>query len=594
MDGRQFSCCPFFMAKIACGIIIKDDKELPILQRCIKSIIKHVDAIYITGTNQPCTEIQKYCKKIGAEYSFFQWVNDFSKARNFNLQQIPKEYDWFLWLDTDDQVQGAETFQDAIKIAEANNCKAIFARYLYQVELDEKGRIKNILIEHLRERLIRNDGSCEWVAPVHETLIEKIPIGKTDYQGFVVVHMIDGKQMENSMWRNISILEQNCMDNPQDPRPIYYLAKAYFDTRQDEVLKEPIGQGMESLTLELLKAYRAMSGWAEERGQSWEYTSMIYREQGRFKEAISALHEALQEDPKFTSIYIQLALCYVLMKDWSKAFHWVKLAGQIDIPKTTLVINPKDYKVMILEALFHIYLNTGKLDECFKVATDLNIMLPNDLNSRRVIDITDLRNRNNLAHYIVKLAHHLNNTNQSEQLENLVQSIPQEIANEPAMVDLRNKFTKARKWEDDEIAIYCGQGWEQWSWKSGSKGIGGSEEAVIYMSKELAKLGWKVYVYADPQQDTGVHDGVAWLPYYHINWRDEFNILIGWRNIALFDIPNLKAKRSYLWSHDIQNNLTYTPERVNKITKAMFLSKWHRDNVPSLDESKVMITANGI
>lgn len=585
---------PFFMAKIAVGIIIKDDTELPLLERAIKSVIKDVDAIYITATKSPNYKIKQFCKKIDANYSFFEWCNDFSKARNFNMSQIPEEYEWYFWFDCDDVVQGSDKFQEAIQIAEANNIKAIFARYLYQVELDEKGKIKQILIEHLRERLIRNDGSFEWVAPIHETLIEKVPTGKTDYQGFVVVHLIQHKDMEASMWRNIGILEENVIANPNDPRPIYYLAKAYFDTRLPELLYEKTGPDTDSVTIELIKTYLAMSGWAEERSQALEYLSMIYRERNQFKEAIDCLLNALREDPKFISSYIQLALCYVMVKDWEKAMHWIKLAGTVDIPKTTLVVNPRDYKTMILEALFHIYLNTGKLDECEKVANDLNTMLPNDLNAGRVRDIADLKHRNDLAHYIVKLAHHLNQHNQIEQLENLVQSIPTEIANEPAMIDLRNKFTKPRVWADDEIAIYCGPGFEQWSWKSVAKGLGGSEEAVIHMSEELAKLGWRVYVYGDPREDSGVHNGVAWIPYFHINWRDEFNILVAWRNIGLFDVPGLKAKKTYLWNHDIQNSLTYTPERVNKITKAMFLSKWHRDNVPTLSEDKVLITGNGI
>lgn len=582
------------MSKIAACIIIKDDSEIEILKRCVKSFIKNVDAIFITATHNPCTKIQKFCKDVGAHYSYFEWCNDFSKARNFNMSRVPKEYEFIFWCDTDDVVQGSETFRDAIKLAEANNIKAIFARYLYQVELDETGKIKQVLIEHLRERLVRNDGTYEWIAPIHETMIEKVPSGKTDFQGFCVVHLMKVDQMEKSMWRNIGILEQNILDKPQDPRPIYYLAKAYFDTRLPELLYEPAGEGLDSIVIELIKTYLTMSGWAEERGQAWEYMSMIYREQNKFKEAIDCLLNALKEDPKFTSIYIQLAISYVMMKDWEKAMHWVKLAGSVDIPKTTLVINPRDYKSMILEALFHIYLNTGKLEECLKVATDLNEILPNDLNSGRVRDVGDLKNRNDLAHHIVKLAHHLNQTGQVEQLENLVFSIPQEIADEPSMINLRQQFTKPRAWESNEIAIYCGQGFEQWSYKSVSKGIGGSEEAVIYVSRELAKLGWKVYVYGDPQGDAGVHEGVTWLPYYHINWRDEFNILIGWRNIGMFDIPGLKAKRSYLWNHDLQNNLTYTPERVNKMTKAFFLSKYHRDNVPTLAEDKVMITSNGI
>jgi tetratricopeptide (TPR) repeat protein len=446
------------MSKIAACLIVKDDSEVEILKRCVGSFIKHVDGVFITATHSDNKKIQKFCKDVGAHYSYFEWCNDFSKARNFNFSQVPSEYEWQFWVDSDDVVQGSETFQDAIKLAEANNIKAIFARYLYQVELDEKGKIKNILIEHLRERLIRNDGTFEWVAPIHETLIEKIPSGKTDFNGFAVVHLIDQKNMEASMWRNISILEQNCMDNPTDPRPVYYLAKAYFDTRIKEILYDPIGEGMDSLTVELIKQYLDLSGWAEERAQAWEYLSMIYRERNQFKEAIMALLNALKEDPKFTSVYIQLALSYVMLKDWEKAFHWIKLAGTVDIPKTTLVINPRDYKSMILEALFHIYLNTGKLEECLKVATDLNEILPNEINAGRVRDVADLKGRNDLAHYIVKLAYHLNQTHQGEQLENLVYSIPLEIADEPAMINLRQQFTKPRVWKDNEIAIYCGQG----------------------------------------------------------------------------------------------------------------------------------------
>lgn len=582
------------MKKIALTLIIKDDSEIELLKRAVNSVKNNVQGVFITATNRPCKEIEKYCKKIGAHYSYFEWVKDFSKARNYNFSQVPKEYEWIFWMDTDDVVQGSETFQQALELAEKNNIKAVFARYLYQVDLDEKGRIKNILIEHLRERLIRNDGTFEWVAPIHETLIEKVPSGKTDFLGFTVVHLTETSEMYNSMWRNIDILEEEVIRNPQDPRPIYYLAKAYFDTKLPEILYEDAGEGVESITIELIKDYLRKSGWEEERAQAWEYLSMIYREKQEVKKAINALLEAVKKDPKFISVYIQLALCYVTIRDWSKALHWIKVASHIEIPKTTLVINPRDYKTMILEALFHINLNTGKLEEAQRAAQGLYDLVPNEATEQKLKEINDLKHRNDLAHWIVKLGLHLKETNQFKQLNSLVEAIPMEIADEPVMVNMRNEFTKPKEWAEDEIAIYCGPGFEQWSPKSVSKGIGGSEEAVIYLSKELTKLGWRVTVYADPRQDEGLHEGVNYLSYAKINWRDSFNILISWRQIGLFDVPGLKAKKTYLWNHDLQNAMTYTPERVNKINKVMFLSKFHRTNVPNLEESKVMYTGNGI
>jgi tetratricopeptide (TPR) repeat protein len=581
------------MNKIALAMIIKDDTEEVSLKRCLDSVAPHVDAIYLTGTKLPQTRIKKLAKKYNANWSWFEWDKHFSHARNFNFAQVPKEYEWILWLDCDDVLVGGENLKQAVQLAVQNNIKAVFARYLYQVEFDEKGNIKNILIEHLRERLVRNDGTFEWVAPIHETLIEKVPSGKTDTQSFYVVQITDHDKMVDSMYRNIEILEGEVINNPSDPRPIYYLAKAYFDIKTPELLYEPAGEGVDSIVIELLKDYIRKSGWAEERAQAWEYLSIVHRERNEFKKSVTCLLEALYEWPKFTSIYIQLAICYVVLKDWDKALHWVKIAGQVEIPQTTLVINPRDYKTMILEALFYIYLNTGKLEECRKVITELVSIVPTDLNRERFRETENLVKRNELAHYVVKTAYHLKATGQVDRLKALINSIPGEIVNEPVMVDLRNSYLPPKTWGDDEIVIYCGPGFERWSPKSVSRGIGGSEEAVIYLSRELAKLGWKVTVFADPQDEEGEYEGVRYLPYYQVNWQDQFNVLVSWRQIGLFDLP-IKAKKTYLWNHDIQNPLTYTPERVAKIDKVFFLSKWHRDNVPELSEDKVMITANGI
>lgn len=582
------------MSKLAACLIVKDDTEADKLRNCLTSFSKYVDAIYITGTKNPQDKIKEICNEFGAKWSWFEWCKDFSKARNYNFSQVSSEYDWIFWCDTDDVVVGAENLKEAIDRAEKLNIKAVFARYLYQVEIDEKtGEIKQILIEHLRERLVRNDGTFEWIAPIHETLMEKVPCGKTDFMDFMVVHLTTEPEMYESMYRNIEILEEEVMRNPNDPRPIYYLAKAYFDTREPMVLYDPIAPGMGSLTMELMKDYIRKSGWPEERAQCWEYISMIHRERNEFKDAIYALLEALYEAPVFTSIYIQLALCYVVQRDWVKAMHWVKLAGQVEVPKTTLVINPRDYKAMILEALFHIYVNTGKLEECEKVCQGLVEIAPNDLNLQRLRDVQDVRYRNDLAHWTVKLANHLHSTQQVEQLKALVNSIPLEIANEPVLVDLRNQVLPPKQWAEDTVAIYCGPGFEKWSPKNVAQGIGGSEEAVIYLTRELAKLGWKVTVFGDPQDEAGVYDGVNFAPYYEVNWNDNFNILISWRQLGLFDLP-IKAKKAYLWNHDIQNPMEYTKERLNKIDKVFFLSKWHRDNVPNLPEEKIMYTANGL
>ena len=584
------------MGKLALAMIVKDDSEAIILKRALNSVKGFVDGIFITGTKEPQVKVKKVCKEFNAVWSWYPWDKNFSNARNYNFSQVPKKYEWILWIDTDDWVVGAENLKKAVEIAETHNLGAIYTRYLYEVEFadKEKTQIKNILIEHLRERIIKNDGTFEWLGSIHETLIEKVPWDKTDYGGFLVVQDTNYAKKLDSVYRNIEILENEVLEKPHDPRPLYYLAKAYFDINTPELLYEKAGEDVDSIAIELLKDYLRKSCWPEERAQAWEYLSMIYRERGEHKKAIDSLLEATTEEPKFPSIYIQLAICYVMLKDWTKALHWIKIAGNVELPKTTLVINPKDYKIMIMESLFHIYLNTGQLEQCFKVAEELNNLVPSKLYADRLEGIKDLKKRNDLAHWTVKIAHHLKETKQMEQLQALVNSIPKEIAAEPALVDLRKEVILPRTWEENEVVIFCGPNFERWSPKSTSRGIGGSEEAVINMGRELTKLGWKVTVFADPQEEEGIYDGVIYLPYYVINWKDTFNVFVAWRHIDIFDIPEFKAKKAYLWNHDIQNPLTYTKERVERFDKAFFLSKWHRDNVPDLPEDKVMITANGI
>src|SRR4030043_38389 len=218
--------------KLALGLIIKDDAEVEMLRRCLNSVAKYVDGIFITATNKPNTRIKKLCKEYGAVYSFFKWVYDFSAARNFNFSQVPKEYNWILWLDADDVLRNGQNLKKIIKDCNAHDVESVFFNYLYQVDLDENGNIKAIVIEHLRERLIRNNGYGRWIAPIHETYIAQREVKQVDDKRCDVVHLTTHERRSDAINRNIEILEKNIeATKRQDPRPIYYLGKAIYDLR---------------------------------------------------------------------------------------------------------------------------------------------------------------------------------------------------------------------------------------------------------------------------------------------------------------------------------------------------------------------------
>jgi glycosyltransferase involved in cell wall biosynthesis/tetratricopeptide (TPR) repeat protein len=591
--------------KIALAMIVKDTEPVEFLIRCLSTAAPYIDGIFLTLNSKEEKE-SKDAKKLRKTldtyaivhmfppitFSYTKWEGDFAKARNFNFNQVPAEFEYILWLDADDILRGGQNLRKIAEEALEKDFGAVFFNYLYRVEMDGD-KIKNVLIEHLRERLIRNDKRYIWVSPIHETLIPQRDTNQTDSGLCDVVHLSNDERASTAIFRNIDILEKQLesQGKQQDPRTIYYLAKAYFDLRTPEnwdkamVMMKNYLFGSETNT---------PSGWAEERAQAYEYLAEIYRDRGQFNQALKCILNALQEDPKFPNFYIDMALIYMYSKDWAKAKFWAELSQSIPYPKTTLVTNPKDMQVRVMEVLFNVALNTNDLERAHELSEKILSYFPDSEDVKnRAIAIRAIRDNNVIAHKFIDVARFLNTTGQIDRLQSLVKAIPRQIEEEPIMIGLARDFMPPRRWGDNEIAILCGKGFEKWSPKNIETGIGGSEEAVIYLSNELTKLGWKVTVFADPQDDAGIYDGVSYVPYYKMNPKDGFNILIVWRAVGAFDTV-FDTKKTYLWLHDIQNPQEYMPSRLEKIDKIFTLSKWHRDNLPNVPDDMFMVTGNGI
>lgn len=585
--------------KIALAMIVKGiDEELGMLKRCLKSIQPFVDAVYITFNYPDRKKIEKtwdWCKNNKIKCSYETWGEDFARARNFNFKQVPKEYPWILWLDIDDVFRNGKNLRKAVEIAERTQAGSVFFNYLYQVEVEkiESGfKVKNVLIEHLRERLVRN-GLFDWVAPIHETLISKSKTRNIDLDICDVVHLSDDERRIGAIKRNVKILEKNVEDTEhKDPRPVYYLAKAYFDIQTPESLPKA-----EKLLFEYLEGDHK-SGWAQERNQAWEYLAEIYRIYGQYNKSIKACLNALVEYPKFPSTYFSIALQHVLKKQWDYALHWVKIGTSLPMPKTTLVHNPLGLATRALEVIYHACLNLGMTEEAWAAAKKISELKPKDENlQNRFLFMQGKRQRKEAKKIVLNLVKYLKGIGEEDKIPHVIDGLPSTISNDPKIHGLFKQFLKPRQWLKNEIAIYCGRGFAQWSPKSMIEGgddtfLGGSEEAVVYLSEELAKLGWKVTVYANPGEDVGIVNGVNWQPYFKYNDKDWFNVLISWRNPAMFK-NRPKAQQKYLWAHDVLNPADFTENIVNQLDKLIVLSKAHRKTIPNVPDHKILLSTNG-
>jgi 2-polyprenyl-3-methyl-5-hydroxy-6-metoxy-1,4-benzoquinol methylase/glycosyltransferase involved in cell wall biosynthesis len=125
------------------------------------------------------------------------------------------------------------------------------------------------------------------------------------------------------------------------------------------------------------------------------------------------------------------------------------------------------------------------------------------------------------------------------------------------------------------------------------EGIGGSEEAIINITKEFDKMGYRVIVYNNCEGNIGIHENVAYVPENEFDIFGEHDIVIAWRNPFVFKLP-INANLKILWLHDVPDEKHYDEELLDNIDKIFVLSKWHRECMPNIPDEKFYVTRNGV
>jgi len=574
------------MSKLALCVICKGD-EVDQLKRLLDSVGKHVDGIFITTTQLKNEPITYFDKKI--EYSHFPWVNDFSKARNFNFQQA-KDYDYILWLDSDDVLIGGENLKDVVAQMEKQKLDAVFVDYNYEIDPETK----EVVIVHPRERIVKN-GIYEWKGALHETLIPKIQTRTSYIKDFKVNHFPTEENKKEGLQRNFKILAARYNEEVKqknegkikeiDPRTEYYLGRILYDMHTNESLNR---------ASQLFQDYLEHSGWDEERAQAWNYLGNIFYLQGNYNDSVNCYHSAIKERPEFPTWYIMLSRAYIAKQDFDKAEFFVKQGLSLPQPKTAIITTPRDDKMNALFSLFVIYFQKRDMKKALKFAEQMYAVKPDKETKDRIKSVKQLIKMGDWLKVITAMAESLDKSGRKDKVAQLLDSLPDEIGNTIYTSQLRSAYIKPKIWPNKSIVWYAASDFEPWSPKSLKTGIGGSEEAIIYLSKEMAKLGYSVTVYANVGKDEGTYDGVEYLNFQRFNHRDKFDILIGWRNPQLFRHNIFDARLILLDLHDVPVPEEFTENVLNQVDYIMVKSKYHRSLLPKVPDSKFIIIPNGI
>lgn len=569
-------------------------------------------------------------------------LGDFGAARRASFAQARGEF--ILWLDADDVVDGASHIPEAVAGMRARQLDMGFLAYDYA--RDDQGRT---YYRQWRERIIRR-GCADWVNPVHEVLMPSRPVVSARFEGITVVHRrkADRKVTPN---RNYKILlRQYAAEKTHDPRTLFYLG-------QEARWVEP------ARAAGFYEEYLASSGWPEERaaahvalGSMLEFGQIEADPVRAYALANREYATAASEQPDNPDGLYGMARIAYLRGRWQDCVRYTEQAGKIGNTDSMLGANPLDRTYRPHVYYNHALSQLGRVEEAITSCKAGLAACPDDPG---VPGGAAGMLKHNLAAYESQLAAKAPAVHQKaaiefdknedveappvngipadamtiwaiqlwkqvahvehdgEKAQALLLSLPKSIVGDPAVK--RMKESTARRFAarlplvehktdlplgKKSIVIWTGPAPEPWDPTTpNAKGLGGSETAVIEMARELAKLGYRVYIYGDPPKQEHF-DGVTYSHHSRFKpheWGEVPDVFIASRAPwAIEQFGEVRAKVKLLWVHDVNVGPNHPDmERwLYKFDRVLCLSQWHKDffcaSYPNLHPDQVAITRNGI
>lgn len=241
------------MSKLPISVCIIAKNEEKYIEECLKHLMPFGFEIVVadTGSTDRTKEIaQKYADKVVD----FEWIDDFSAARNFCAQQATNR--WILSLDCDEYVDSVDA--GAIRIGMQKYPKAVGIIHLKNLLIDDKGAKRYTVDDVVR---FYNKGRYTYVNAIHEQLVAINSDEPDKYPSFFmpmeVIHHgynITGEEMERKQRRNLRLLEKNLEASPDDAYTWFQIGQSSFILGEIEKAIEAYEKGL-SLNPDVRKVF---------------------------------------------------------------------------------------------------------------------------------------------------------------------------------------------------------------------------------------------------------------------------------------------------------------------------------------------------
>lgn len=305
--------------KTLCLVMIVRN-ESKIIRRCLNRVKDKIDywVIVDTGSDDNTIEIIKETLQgIPGELHQEKWIN-FGANRTQSLQLAKNKADYLLLCDADEQIIFSDDF-DSSTLTEDSYLIGYTGGNDYSVPY-----------------LIKGDINWRYVGVTHEYLSADVNFKRQKISTISILDLKDGGFKHDKFERDIRLLEQGLIDEPNNSRYKFYLANSYRDIGNNE-------KAIEWYTKRI-----ADGGWMEEVTCAYQHLGKAYENLGKTQEALNTWLMGYDYNPaRFECLYNAVRLLRI-QGNPRLGYQLGKIAAEIPYPHNDVLFIQRDvYNIWI-------------------------------------------------------------------------------------------------------------------------------------------------------------------------------------------------------------------------------------------------------
>ncbi|MFC1616221.1 glycosyltransferase [Patescibacteria group bacterium] len=306
---------------ISLCLIVKNEEK--VLERCLVSFKGIYNDLVIVDTGS-IDNTKNIAEKYNARIFDFKWIDDFSAARNYAISKA--ESDYIMMVDADDYIEE----QDREKLIHVINEKLnqVDGFYLPYLLPSKNGDHKKSYFP----KIWKSDLNLVYKQRIHEYL----DITEEIVESFIKIEIpikTEG-DFADSFDRNLRILNQAIIEEPQNTRYLYYLG---HDNQYSGHVHEAIYWYERFIDL-------GNTTNRDELNRVYRNKALCHLKLSETPEAVVCLRKAIETNPNFVIPYLLLGDIEMKRKNYESAVKYYAAANKCKPPRTHLYINESQYK----------------------------------------------------------------------------------------------------------------------------------------------------------------------------------------------------------------------------------------------------------